>query len=43
MPAEDFDRMRQPESLVDFFARSPLSGSGIDLKRKPDCGHKIDV
>jgi hypothetical protein len=38
----------QPKSvksgtLVDFFRRSPLAGSGLVLERKPDYGRKIDL
>ena len=29
--------------LVDFLARSPLAGSGTDLRRKPDYGREIDL
>ena len=36
-------RLRPPGSLVDFFARSPLRGSGIDLKRRPDYGRPVDL
>src|ERR1043166_7087279 len=42
VPAEEFERLversRQPKSLVEFFAQSPLVGSGIDLERKTDYG-----
>jgi hypothetical protein len=31
------------ESLVEFFARSPLVGSGINLKREADYGRDIDL
>jgi len=44
---EEFERFtarnRQPKSLVEFFAQSPLVGSGIDLERKPDYGRKIKL
>jgi prevent-host-death family protein len=47
MPAEEFDRLlaraRQPKELVDFFARSPLAGAGLDLERKPDYGRAIKL
>lgn len=47
VPAEEFERLkarsRQPKSLVEFFAQSPLVGSGIDLKRKPDYGRDIKL
>src|SRR6202521_5804854 len=45
LPAEDFERLtqrvRQPRSLVKFFAESPLVGAELDLERKPDYGRKI--
>jgi antitoxin Phd len=47
VPAEEFERLnhrsRQPESLAEFFAQSPLRGSGLDLERKPDYGRKIKL
>ena len=47
IPAEDFERLtqrvRQPRSLVRFFAESPLANSGLDLERKPDYGRKIKL
>ena len=47
LPAEEFERLtaraRQPESLVKFFAESPLGGAGLDLKRKPDYGRDIEL
>ena len=47
VPAEEFERLtartHQPKSLVEFFAQSPLVGSGIDLERKPDYGRKIKL
>ena len=36
-------RTRQPRSLVDFFAASPLAGAELDLKRKADYGRKINL
>ena len=46
VPAEEFDRLlrrsKQPESLLEFFAKSPLAGSGIDLEREDDYGRDID-
>ena len=45
--AEDFERLstrsRQPKSLVQFFAQSPLAGVAIDLERKPDYGRKVEL
>lgn len=46
LPAEEFERLkRRPRktSLVQFFAESPLVGSGIDLERKPDFGRKVKL
>jgi len=47
IPSEEFERLkarsRQPRSLVEFFAQSPLVGSGIDLERKPDYGRDIKL
>ncbi len=31
------------ESLLDFFKRSPLWGSGIDIERRDDYGREIDL
>jgi antitoxin Phd len=44
--AEEFERLKRRHrktSLVQFFAESPLVGSGIDLERKPDYGRKIKL
>jgi prevent-host-death family protein len=45
--AEQFERLvsrgKQPDSLVKFFAESPLAGSGINLDRKPDYGRAVDL
>jgi antitoxin Phd len=47
VPAEEYERLttrtRQPKSLVEFFAQSPLVGSGINLERKPDYGRNIKL
>lgn len=47
LPAEEFERLRskarQPQSLVQFFAESPLVNSGIDLERTADYGREIDL
>jgi prevent-host-death family protein len=47
LPAEQFERLsaraRQPHSLVEFFAQSPLAGAGLDLERRPDFGRKIKL
>lgn len=45
--AEEFQRLRvrskQPESLVEFFAKSPLAGANLDLDRSLDYGREIDL
>lgn len=45
LPAEEFARLTGAEarkgSLVDFFAESPLRGSGIDFGRPRDLGREI--
>lgn len=45
--AEEFERLterrRQPRSLVEFFATSPLAGAELDLKRKADYGRKVNL
>lgn len=41
---EEFERLKRRKrktTLVQFFAESPLVGSGIDLERKPDFGRKV--
>ena len=47
LPAEDFEnltaRARQPRSIVQFFAESPLAKSGIKLEREPDYGRPVDL
>jgi antitoxin Phd len=44
---EEFERLtkrdKQPKSLSQFFAESPLAMVSIDLKRKPDHGRKVDL
>jgi antitoxin Phd len=45
--AEEFERMvarsRQPKTLSEFFARSPLAAAKIDLEREQDYGREIDL
>lgn len=45
--AGEFDRLsrrgKQPESLVEFFRKSPLVGSGINLEREDDFGRDIEL
>ena len=47
VPAEEFERLsgrpRRPKNLVEFFAKSPLAGSGIDLERTRDYGRRVDL
>lgn len=44
--AEEFERLlarsRQPQSLVRFFAESPLARARINLDRKPDYGRTVE-
>jgi prevent-host-death family protein len=45
--AEEFLRLRaqsrQPKSLVEFFAKSPLAGANLDLDRTADYGRDVDL
>lgn len=44
--AEDYERLARRQargSLVDFFAASPLAGSGIHLDRVPDFGRPLKL
>ena len=47
LPAEEFERLsarsRQPLSLVQFFAKSPLAKVNIDLKRDRDFGRAVKL
>ena len=47
LPAEQFaqltKRIRQPKSLVKFFAESPLAGVTLDLSRDVDSGREIKL
>jgi antitoxin Phd len=47
LPIEQYkkltERAKQPQSLVQFFAESPLVGAGLDLERKPDFGRTVDL
>jgi hypothetical protein len=43
LAAEEYERLiktvkRERKSMLEFFAESPLVGSGIDLERAPDFG-----
>jgi antitoxin Phd len=46
LAAEEFQRLtvrsRGPESLVEFFGKSPLAGANLNLERAPDYGRLID-
>lgn len=44
--AEEFERLsraRQPESLVDFFRKSPLAEVDLRLERRSDFGRDIEL
>ena len=47
LPEEEYERLchlgRRTESLVRFFARSPLAAAGIQLGREPDYGRDVDL
>jgi len=47
LPAEEYARLAESEarkgSLADFFAASPLRGSGIDLDRRRDFGRDVKL
>jgi prevent-host-death family protein len=46
VPAEEYDRLsgrRRQGSLAEFFAKSPLAGSGIKLDRVTDYGRPVDL
>ena len=47
LPAEQFaqltKRVRQPKSLVKFFAESPLTQVKLDLSRDVDSGREINL
>lgn len=47
LPAEEFARLTGADarkgSLAEFFAASPLRGSGVDLGRPRDLGRKISL
>jgi hypothetical protein len=47
LPDEGLERLkaraRQPESLVEFFAKSPLAEVTIDLEREPDYGWVVEL
>jgi antitoxin Phd len=47
LPIEQFEaltkRTNQPHSLVQFFARSPLSGSAVSFHRNRDTGRPIKL
>lgn len=45
--AEEFERLtarsKQPGSLVEFFAKSPLAKVNLDLEREPDYGRPVEL
>jgi toxin FitB len=47
VPTEEFNRLtvraRQPQSLVEFFARSPLAEVELNLEREPDYGRNVEL
>jgi antitoxin Phd len=47
VPAEEFERLsgrtRRPKSLAEYFAKSPLADSGINLERERDYGRQADL
>ena len=47
LPVEEFERLtaraRQPGSLVEFFASSPLAKIQLKLERQRDFGRKVDL
>jgi antitoxin Phd len=46
VPAEEFERLSgrsRQVGLVEFFAESPLAGSGIKLDRVTDYGRPVDL
>jgi len=47
LPAEEYERLtrrsQSAESLVEFFANSPLKGAGLRLERNLDAGRDIDL
>jgi antitoxin Phd len=47
VPAEEYERLteraRQPRSLAQFFAESPLAKTPLNLDRRPDYGRKVEL
>ncbi len=46
VPAEEFERLSgrgRQGGLVEFFAKSPLAGSGIKLDRATEYGRPVDL
>lgn len=46
LPAEEFERLtraRQPEGLVEFFAKSPLAEVDLRFDRRSDYGRDIEL
>jgi antitoxin Phd len=47
LPFEQYKRLteraKQPSSLVQFFAESPLAEAGLELERTPDSGRAVEL
>jgi antitoxin Phd len=47
LPVEEYRKLtrrhKQPSSLVQFFAESPLADPALNLEREPDYGREIEL
>lgn len=47
LPIEQYKKLaarsKQPESIVQFFAESPLAEAELELERVPDYGRAVDL
>ena len=44
LSVEDYQQLTKPKlNIVDFFRKSPLKGTAIDLKRDQDIGREIGL
>jgi prevent-host-death family protein len=47
LPFEQYKRLtersKQPRSLVQFFAESPLAEAGLEFERTPDSGRPVEL
>ena len=46
IPAEEYERLtnrRPSQTLVEFFAQSPLTKANLDLERTPDYGRDVKL